>query len=963
MSDIRALLFTDIVDSTELSATLGEVRSAALWSAHDRIARDLLAARRGREIDKSDGLLAMFGCAADAVDYALAYHRALAGLDPPLAARAGIDLGPVSLRENTPADVARGAKAVEVEGLVKSIAARVMPIARGGQTLLSERARQALGATPARVQSHGHWRLKGVAEPIELFEVGDEGASFIPPLPRSGKAYRVVRQGEYWLPVEQVRHNLPAERDAFVDRHATLRELARRFDDGARLVSILGIGGTGKTRLVTRFAWSWLGDFPGGVWFCDLSQARDVDGIVRAVADALDVPLASEDPVRQLGSAIAGRGRCMIVLDNFEQVARHAEATLGRWLDRAGEACFAVTTREVLGLAGEESLALAPLAEADAAALFMRRARAAHADFAPTPQDEAAVAPLVRLLDGLPLAIELAAARVRIMSPRTLLARMSERFKLLASAGGRQDRQATLRAALDWSWDLLTPADKAALAQLSVFEGGFTLEAAEAVLDLSGIAAAEWPLDAVQSLVDKSLLRPLSAHRLGLLGSVQEYAAEHLRTPGHFPGSGPAALDAAQARHGACFAALGEAQATAQGCIELENLSAACRRAVRRGDASTAVGALQGTWAALRLRGPFRAGVELAQAVLAMPRLQVAQQAAAERVTASALHSVGRVAEARAGLERALTHALGVADRRCEAQVLAQLGELDGNDGRNEPAQAALERALAMARELGDSGLECDVLSALGTLLDFLGRAPDARAHYEAALDAARASGDRRREGGMLGNLGLLLANQGRMDEAATHIEASLLIAREVGDRKWEGNARCNLGLLQHVRGRMSEARDQLAASLAVALDLGHVRLECVVRCNLGIVYQALGDPVSALTHYEAALQVARDMADRRSEGQVLNYLGLLHLRQGRFGPARESLDAGQRLLLEVDDRLNLALLLCSRAELEHLSGRPGDAAAALDRAASMAAELGAGADSELGQALGRVRPMLQAGA
>jgi predicted ATPase len=175
----------------------------------------------------------------------------------------------------------------------------------------------------------------------------------------------------------------------------------------------------------------------------------------------------------------------------------------------------------------------------------------------------------VRLLDGLPLAIELAAARVRIMSPRTLLARMSERFKLLASAGGRQDRQATLRAALDWSWDLLTPADKAALAQLSVFEGGFTLEAAEAVLDLSGVAAAEWPLDAVQSLVDKSLLRPLFANRLGLLGSVQEYAAEHLRTPGRFAGSGPAALDAAQARHGACFAALGEEQATAHGCIEL----------------------------------------------------------------------------------------------------------------------------------------------------------------------------------------------------------------------------------------------------------------------------------------------------------------------------------------------------------------------------------------------------------
>ena len=321
-----------------------------------------------------------------------------------------------------------------------------------------------------------------------------------------------MRQGELWLPVREIRHSLPAERDAFVGRAEALAELSRQIQSGARLVSVLGIGGTGKTRLVTRYGRSWLGEFPGGVWFCDLAPARSLDGIVSAVAQGLDVPLGRDDPVVQLGHAIAGRGPCLVILDNFEQVARHAAQTLGHWLDRADQARFVVTTREVLGLAGEEVLALPPLPPADGAALFVQRAEAAKPDFQPNAEDQAAIAPLVALLDGLPLAIELAAARVRVMPPRMLLARMSERFKLLASKGGRLDRQSTLRAAFDWSWDLLPTAEKAALAQLSVFEGGFTLEAAEGVLDLSGYDDAPWTVDVVQ-LAGRQVIRARARRR------------------------------------------------------------------------------------------------------------------------------------------------------------------------------------------------------------------------------------------------------------------------------------------------------------------------------------------------------------------------------------------------------------------------------------------------------------------
>ena len=239
-------------------------------------------------------------------------------------------------------------------GTALNRAARIMSAAHGGQVLLSAATAELLrGQLPEGVtlREMGEHRLKGLLNPERLLQVvASELRADFPPL------------------ASQTGHSLPAERDAFVGRRESLAELARRFDGGTRLVSVLGFGGTGKTRLVTRFGWNSHGDFPGGVWFCDLSEARSLDGIVYAVAQGLDVPLGKDDPVIQIGRAIAGRGRCLVILDNFEQVARHAEETLGRWLSRASDARFLVTTREVLGLPGEEILALAPLASSDAAA-------------------------------------------------------------------------------------------------------------------------------------------------------------------------------------------------------------------------------------------------------------------------------------------------------------------------------------------------------------------------------------------------------------------------------------------------------------------------------------------------------------------------------------------------------------------------------------------------------------------
>jgi predicted ATPase/class 3 adenylate cyclase/Tfp pilus assembly protein PilF len=960
MSEEHALLQTDIIGSTALTEHLGDAAMSALWSAHDRLSRDLLGRWRGREIDKSDGFLLIFDRTSDAVGYALDYHRALDGLRAPLKARAGIHHGPVTIRANPREDVERGAKPLELEGLAKPVAARVMSLATGGQTLLTEQARSTLGSTMLRLMSHGHWRLKGLDEPIELFEAGSDAAPFEPP-PDTDKVYRVVRHGELWLPVRELRHSLPAERDPFVGRQALLQTLGQKFDAGTRLISVLGTAGMGKTRLAQRFGWTRLGDFPGGVWFCDLSQATSLDSILHAVAEGLALSLAGADPVEQIGRALAGRAKCLLILDNFEQVVRHAESTLGRWLDSAAEALFIVTTREVLGIAGEDTLALAPLAPTEAAGLFMKRAAAARYGFDPNAEDRAAIEPLVRLLDGLPLAIELAAARVPVMPPRMLLQRMSERFKLLSARNARGGRQATLRGAFDWSWDLLSQPDKTALAQLSAFEGGFDMLAVEAVLDLSACDDAPWPIDALQSLVHKSLVRQVSDHRFDLLGTVHDYAAEQLSTEGRFPGSGPAASAAALARHWRYFAGLDERAAVADGCVEIDNLASACSRAASEGDCRAASGALVGAWFVLRLRGPFSAAIELAAKVRAMAGLDAGELALADWVAGCALQLVGRVAEARVCLETGLTHARVAGWPVAEARLLCALSDSLSAAGLIDEALAHLQRALALARDAGDRALQCSVLNGLGAWFDEQARLEDARNHYEAALHLARELADLRMEGGALGNLGGLHLVQGRLGEARDSYEQALQLALKAGDRRWEGNGRCNLGLIDHEQGRPAGARSQFEAALAIARETGHAHLEATVQCNLGIVTESAGEAELARAHYERAVTVAQELADRRSEGQFRGYLGRLYARQGHFEAARACLAAGETLLAAIPDAFSLALLRCSQAEAAHLAGDSVAAQRALALAVSGGEEADAGVDSELARALRQVRTLLAA--
>ena len=736
-------------------------------------------------------------------------------------------------------------------------------------------------------------------------------------------------------------------------------QLARKLADGARLVSVLGMGGTGKTRLVTRFAWTWLGDYPGGVWFCDLSQARTLDGIHFAVAQGLDVPLGKTDPVVQLAHAIAGRGRCLVILDNFEQVARHAEETLGRWLDRAAQAKFIVTTREVLGIVGEETMALAPLPACDAMALFLRRAEAAKEGYQPSSDDEGAIEKLVELLDCLPLAIELAAARMRVMRPQAMLSHIGDRFILLSANSSRPARQSTLRGVFDWSWDLLTTAERIGLAQLSVFVGGFTIEAAEATLDLSRAENAPWFFDVLQSLVDKSFIRQRADRRFDLFQSTREYAAEKLEIEGQFPGSGSAGLIAAERRHGAYFAAQGSRRAIGDSCVELENLVVACRRAASRGDVDIAVKALVGSWRALKLRGPYKVAVELAEAISITTCLSASSKEVLAVTHGRILMTVGRTVEARSQFEAAICLTQTIDDPSALPRALSHLAELEIHEGKIEEARIKYAEALRSAQALEDQSFLCDVLSGLGNCHHYLGQFEQARMHHERALIAARESGDRRWEGGALGNLGEVFVSIGMPTDAREFYLRALAIALELGDRQWEGNVRCNLGLLDHTQGRMDSASGHLTAALQVAQELGHVRLESVVLCNLGIVKEARGFIDDAYMHYEAALKLAQSLGDRRSEGQFLGYLGALHARQHRPSDATACLGDAERLTRAVSDRSSLGIVLCFQAEAAILAGQRSLAASKVAEASALADEYGSIPESEFGSTLKKVREFL----
>jgi predicted ATPase len=1002
---LRTVLVCDLVDSTKLVAGLGDERAAHLFGRHDRLARDLLATWNGQEIDKTDGFLLLFERPADAIRWAMAYHDAMrslgAELGVPLSSRVGVHMGDVVLRTNPPEDVARGAKPIECEGLAKVAAARISSLAVANQTLASspvaEVARRALEREPeVRFAAHGAFLFKGLPTATEIVEIGKEGVAPLKAPPSSEKAARVG-----------IANNLPREGASFVGRQAELAAIAEQLGS-VRLLTLLGPGGTGKTRLSLRYASGALERYPGGVFFCDLTQARGVDGVCQSVAAALDVPLTIGEPVKQLGDVIAGRGRALVVLDNFEQVVAAAPQTVATWLARAPEVRFLVSSREPLQIAGEQRLPVDPLpvptaadaAHNDAVALFVDRARAVKPGFALGPDNVADVAGIVRELDGLPLAIELAAARVAMLPPAKLRERLSRRFELLrANRRDLSDRQATLRGAIDWSWNLLQPWEQAALAQASVFAGGFSLEAAERVLDLAAWPDAPWPMDVVQALLEKSLLRSWETAggepRYGMLASIREYAADKLGAADAVPGAtGPEARRDVRARHAALYAELGTDDqldrllgpdgfdVAARLVLELENLVAAAESAAEARDAPTAVAACRAALEVYRQQGPFEQGVRLGQNVREVcddPLLA----AILDTEVARLLRFAGKVGEARARLEAALGPVRAAKEPRREALILhmlalaskeklplleqalalhrehgtrAEAGTVLGNMGyelyrlgRVEEASRAWSEAIAIQREAGNRRSEARLMGSLAVAKGDLGDIPGARSLFESALLILGESSARRSEGVLIGNLAELTAREGRFEEALDLYHQALQIHRQVGNRRFEATVLAGISVAFWERGRLPEAGRAASEALQVARETGDRRAEARARLCIAQTALQAGDLDAAERESAAALDLAPSHLPSH-QGVLLGLRGEIRALRGDLHAAIDDVVAGETLVRAQGSRHDLGWLLVRRARVERLAGR--EIGGTAGEAAAIGREIAVSADSALGAAL-----------
>jgi len=774
------------------------------------------------------------------------------------------------------------------------------------------------------------------------------------------------------------RHALPEEQDAFVGRDVELEAIDRWLGGVTRVLTLLGAGGMGKTRLAVRYGWRSRERWPGGVWFCDLADARSRDGIAAAVAGTLGVPPGKGDPSDQVGHAIAGRGRCLLILDNFEQLVRHAADTVGAWTRAAAEATFLVTSRERLNLRGEQTQLIEPLSIESGVELFAERARSQRPGLELPGQELESVREVVRLVDAIPLAIELAAARMRILTPAQIAEHMRDRFRLLG--GGAGGRHASLQAVLDASWELLRPWEQAALAQCAVFEGGFTLEAAEAVLDLGRSRHRPWAVDVVQALFDKSLLRSwvpvspgracLATARFGMFASVQDYALRKLMDGHAIRGaSGPRAARSAHERHGRWYARLGseaaiEALDRHEGLQrrhameqELENLIAACRRGASRGDGAQGAAHYRAAWAILERRGPLDLAVDLGMTVLRV-KLEPVDRARVLDTLGQAEWRSGRLEEARARCDAALAIHRRLRDQRSEGRTLRRLGELLREQGHLEEGRARIEAALEVARGVGDRQTEALALNSLGN--SHRDELDASRVRYQEALAIFRAVGDRRWEGAVLSNLGFLHFEQGLVEEARAMMEAALAICRETGDRYLEGVLLGNFGLVNQEAGRKDEARACLDAALALLGETGHRHFEWFYLGALGNLDRDEGRMNEARARLEKAIAMLGEMGSRGNEGILQGFLGDLHLEEGRREEAGRALSRAEALLRGVGDQFFFGRLLCTRARYELQCGAAAAARARINEARVIADRIGAGPDSPLRRDLARLDRALE---
>ena len=764
-------LFTDVEGSTKLLHGLGADGYAEALATHRRLLRQAFADHGGVEVDtQGDAFFVAFPTAPGALAAARQATDALA--TGPIKVRIGLHTG-------TPLLTDEGYVGPDVHR-----AARIAAAGHGGQVLVSQSTAQLLDT--ADLRDLGLHRLKDLAAPERIFQADPDEH---PPL-------KSLHQT-----------NLPIPATPFLGRETEVAELSALLSrDEVRLVTLTGPGGTGKTRLALQAAASVTDEYPDGVWWVPLASLRDPALVLESTAQALG---AAGDLADHIGDR-----KLLLLLDNFEHLVS-AAPDIAPLLAACPNLKILVTSREPLHLAGEREVGVDPLARSDAVELFMTRAMAARPDV--TANGEVAL--ICERLDDLPLAIELAAARVKLLSPRALLDRLEQRLPLLA--GGARDlpeRQRTLRATIEWSHELLTDEERRLFTRLAVFRGGWTLEAAEVIADAD--------FDTLQSLVDKSLVRvrPESG-RFWMLETIREFAAEQLAVSEE--------ADALRRRHAMFFVALGrslspyvavEAEWLDTVAVEHDNVRAALDHLPAQGDTQLALALAESVWRFWAVRGHH---AEAWQRLVGLLNADVTPMPArAHALNAAAAFSVDSSepdlpAAGRAFAEEALEIHRQNADAWGIARSTFMLGYVAIETGDFERALPLFEETLRLMTDLGYDhyiGLAAFNLSWAAEEMGDPGRARNLAAEIlERALRTANPSLER----AALDLVSGIAHDDGRFDEALEQKRRSLRLSHDLGDLQHTLDSLSRIGNTQAALGHASLAAELLSASLALHEEAG----------------------------------------------------------------------------------------------------------------------------------------------
>jgi len=823
---VTTFLFTDIEGSTRLWEQDPDRMRPAL-ARHDAIVRDAVERHNGHVVKMTgDGLHAAFADSLDAVLATLELQRALAdpqateGLE--LRVRCGVHAGHSEGRDG------------DFYGSVVNRAARIMAAAHGGQMLLSQAVVENVAPRlppPLSLRDLGLVRLRDLGGAERLYQLVEPSLRSDFPALRS---------------LEGTPNNLPQAVSSFIGRSREIAEVGKLLARH-RLVTLVGMGGLGKTRLSLHVAAESLDEYPDGVWLVELGPLQEAHRVALAIAATLGV---KEEGGRSIEEALARhvKDRAMLVLlDNCEHLLESSAAAARHLLSSGAKVRVLATSREPLRIAGESSYvisglpipgpleAMVPeaLANYESVQLFVDRASAALPGFDLDVDNATAIAAICHRLDGIPLAIELAAARARSISIPQIAARLKDRFRLLTSGDPTaMPRQRTLRALIDWSHDLLPDAERALFRRLAIFAGGWTLAAAEEVC--AEDSQAEDVLELMSRLVEKSLVNlDAGQNRYAMLETVREYALQLLVDSGD--------LERIGGRHFGYFLTLATAAKAQPAPARMEWFAVL--------DAERGNIAVAHAWAG-RAPGLARDGLRLVDAM----KLYWADRGLLElghRMTAEAI--------ARDGAQDVSPY---------RAAALFNLGQFRYFMGRYAEARSTLEQSLAMARSLHDSNVLPRVLQTLGMVAIGEGKLTDARTWLEEAVQASREGGDKRSLAGAVNALAMLLRVKGEFPDALPLYRQMVDLAREAGDREAESIGLLNLSMLFSETGDLSGAVRCLCDALSIAEEIGSINA-----CQSGLEVCAglaamQGEWVQAARFYGAAEAAAlrtgakRDAAD-----------------------------------------------------------------------------------------------------